>query len=45
MAEVIQLNLFGDVVNFDDTEINTQEVENDSQSLGTGGSSTCRKRR
>ena len=37
MAEVIQLNLFGDITNFDDAD-NNQEVENESQLLGTDGS-------
>ena len=43
MSEVVQLNLFGDVVNFDNLETNTKEVENDSQLLGTDGSSTLGK--
>jgi len=39
MADVFQLslNLFGDITNFDDAD-NNQEVENESQLLGTNGS-------
>lgn len=39
MADVVQLNLFGDFIGFDEHQTVSKEVENGTQSLGTNGPS------